>query len=185
MNILKFPNFISSVEAEEMSRWVLENKEKSFFKPANMGGIRLTTRYSTSEYFNYPKIVLSIREKIINLFNLQEEERLNLKPDFKNGIVASCAFPGDTCFVHIDPIWHGKYNTLHCNVITQSPDKGGDLILDGFIEPMRELELSCYLVSRIPHGTTLVQGKKERLMWVFGFCIDNEKWEKAIRLNKG
>jgi hypothetical protein len=176
MNLIRIPNFISCEEAQEMSSWVLNNKEKNFFNDANMGGIRLTTRYSNHDNFEYPTVVLGIRKKIIEMFDLHEEEMFNIKPPFKNGIVASCALPGDTCYQHIDPVWHQGFNTLHCNVITQSPDKGGDLILDGVVEPMKELELCCYLVSKTTHGTNLVEGNKKRIMWVFGFCIDDDKW---------
>jgi hypothetical protein len=180
MNLLRFSNFISCEEAQEMSSWVLKNKENKFFNNANMGGIRLTTRYSNHDIFEYPSVVLDIRNRIISLLDLHEEESFNIKPPFKNGVVASCAFPGDTCYEHIDPVWHQGFNTLHCNVITQSPDRGGDLVLNGIIEPMNELELCCYLVSKTFHSTTLVEGKKERIMWVFGFCIDDEKWGALV-----
>lgn len=177
MNLLRFSNFISREEAREMSSWVLSNKENNFFTNANMGGVRLTTRFSSHDSFEYPSIVLSIRKRILNLLDLHEEESFNIKPPFKNGIVASCAFPGDTCYEHVDPIWHQGFNTLHCNVVTQSPDNGGQLILNGVVEPMQELELCCYLVSKVPHSTTLIGGAKERIMWVFGFCVDDNKWK--------
>jgi hypothetical protein len=180
MNLLRFPNFIFCEEAQEMSSWVLQNKNKEFFQDANMKGNRITTRYSTNKEFMYPKLIGKIRNRIIDVLNLYEEENNGIYPPFKNGVVASCAFPGDTCYEHIDPVWHQGFNTLHCNVITQSPDKGGNLILNGIIEPMSELELCCYLVSRTAHSTTLIEGNKERIMWVFGFCIDNEKWEALI-----
>lgn len=177
MNLLRFSNFISREEAREMSSWVLSNKENNFFTDANMGGLRLTTRYSNHDVFEYPSVALNIRKRIVETLYLREEESFNIKPPFKNGIVASCAFSGDTCYEHIDPVWHQGFNTLHCNVITQSPDKGGDLLLSGINEPMQELELCCYLVSKIPHSTTLIEGNKERIMWVFGFCINDEKWK--------
>ena len=145
-----------------------------------MGGVRVTTRYSDHNSFTYPDVVFNVRKRIVETLNLHEEESFKFYPPFKNGIVSSCAFPGDTCYEHTDPVWHHGFNTLHCNVITQSPDKGGDLLLDGIIEPMKELELCCYLVSKTPHSTTLIEGNKERIMWVFGFCIDDEKWKMLI-----
>lgn len=176
MSLLRFPNFISIEEAKEMASWILQNKNKNFFADANMNGVRLTTRYSNHNSFEYPDVVLNIRKKIVVMLNLHEEEDFNIKPPFKDGVVASCAFPGDTCYEHLDPVWHLGFNTLHCNVIVQTPDKGGDLILNNILEPMKERELCCYLVSKDSHSTTLVEGKKERLMWVFAFCVDDEKW---------
>ena len=180
-NLLKFSNFISLNETQELSNWILKNKNKEFFKDANMKGKRITTRYSTNLNFEYPKIVKKIRNKIINLLNLHEEEVNKTYPPFKDGVVASCAFEGDTCFEHIDPIWFEGFNTLHCNIITQASEKGGDLILNGVLEKMNERELNCYLVSKLPHSTNLVEGSKERLMWVFGFCIKEDKWNKLVK----
>jgi hypothetical protein len=177
--VLRFSNFISCAESKELSNWTLENKHKKFFKDAGMRGCRITTRYSTEMDFKYPEIVKDIRNRIVDLMGLHEEETAGIYPHFKDGVVASCAFSGDTCYEHIDPVWHDGFNTMHCNVITQSPESGGDLVLGGKYEPMNENELVCYLVSKTPHETTLIQGKKERLMWVFGFCIKDEKWNET------
>jgi hypothetical protein len=179
--ILRFPNFITSEESKNLSNWILENKHKKFFKDANMLGKRITTRYSLHKDFEYPETVKCIRKKIVNLLSLHEEESAGIYPPFKNGAVASCAFPGDTCYEHIDQVWHDGFNTLHCNVITQSPESGGDLILNGVVEPMREKELICYLVSKSPHKTNMVEGVKERLMWIFGFCITNKAWNNITQ----
>jgi hypothetical protein len=179
-NLLRFSNFISLNESQELSNWILQNKDKEIFKDANMEGKRITTRYSTDINFEYPKIVKDIRNKIIDLLDLREEEDNKIYPPFKDGVVASCAFAGDTCYEHIDPIWHNGFHTLHCNIITQAPKKGGNLILNGVLEQMNERELNCYLVSKLPHSTNLVSGSKERLMWVFGFCIQEDKWNKLV-----
>jgi hypothetical protein len=180
MNLLRFPNFISDSEAQELSNWILQNKNTEIFQDANMKGNRVTTRYSTNKEFTYPKVVKEIRTRIVNLLNLCEEERNGIYPPFKDGVVASCAFPGDTCYEHIDPTWYDGFYTMHCNVITQAPNNGGDLILNSVIEPMKEKELVCYLVSKLPHSTTLIEGTKERLMWVFGFCVRNDKWSNLF-----
>jgi len=158
----------------------LENKDKKIFQDANMKGNRITTRYSTDISFEYPKIVQNIRNRIIDLLNLREEEDNKIYPPFKDGAVASCAFSGDTCYEHTDPVWHQGFNTMHCNIITQAPESGGNLILNGTLEQINERELICYLVSKCPHATTLVEGSKERLMWVFGFCIQDGKWDRLI-----
>jgi hypothetical protein len=179
-NLLKFSDFISLNEAQELSNWTLQNKDQKFFKDAEMGGKRITTRFSTDINFEYPKIVKDIRNKIIDLLDLREQEENKIYPPFKDGAVASCAFEGDTCFEHIDPVWHKGFHTMHCNIITQTPKKGGNLILNGVLEQMNERELNCYLVSRLSHGTDLVEGSKERLMWVFGFCIQEDKWNKLV-----
>ena len=180
MNIVCFPNFISVQEAQEMSNWILENNQRAFFKDANMGGIRKTTRYTDGENFEYPNIVKHVREKIVNFLSLNKSELLGLIPPFKNGIVASCAFPGDICYSHVDPVWINGYHTLHCNILTQEPEDGGYLILNNQTKIMKERELVCYLVSKTMHETTKIFGDKLRLMWIFGFCITQQQWECIV-----
>jgi hypothetical protein len=184
VNVVKIPNFISLKEATILTDWVLANQNEDFFRYADMGGIRKTTRFSTDKHFDYPKESLEIRKQIISKFNLEENEKKNLYPPFKNGIVASCAYDTDTCYEHVDPEWHEGLDTLHCNIITQSPDEGGEVIVGGQKHHMVERELFCYRVSKIEHEVLKINTKKPRVMWVFGFCISEERWKQIIDFNK-
>ena len=181
MDVVRLNNFISEEDSKILSNWILNNSHKSFFKNANMGGNRKTTRYSTDENFSYPKEALNIRKKIINKFNLQEKERHSIYPPFKDGIVASFAEDNDTCYEHIDPVWVENYETLHCNIITQAPDQGGELIINKNKYIMKENELFCYQVSKNNHEVLKIKSKKPRLMWVFGFCVNKEQWKNVTR----
>jgi hypothetical protein len=180
MLVSRISNFISDIESLTLSNWILSNKDKDFFKDANMGGNRKTTRYSDANKFTFPPEALKIREKIINTFSLTENEKRSLIPPFKQGIVASYAENEDTCFEHLDPVWFDGLDTLHCNIITQSPEKGGEVIIDGQEFIMKERELFCYRVSKNKHQVLKVDSKKPRLMWIFGFCILPEQWERNI-----
>jgi len=176
MNVYRIENFISKKDSKILSKWILDNSHKSFFKSANMGGNRKTTRYSTDENFLYPKEVLDIRKKIIDKLNLQENEIKNIYPPFKDGIVASYAEDNDTCYEHTDPVWVEGYETLHCNIITQAPDQGGEVVINKNKYIMKENELFCYRVSKSSHKVLEVKSKKPRLMWIFGFCVNEEQW---------
>ena len=176
MEVVRIENFISKKESKILSNWILNNSHQPFFKNANMGGNRKTTRYSTNENFFYPEESLNIRKKIINKFNLQENEIHNIYPPFKNGIVASFAENNDTCYSHIDPIWKKNYETLHCNIVTQTPEEGGELIINKNKYIMKKNELFCYRVSKNNHEVLKIKSKKPRLMWIFGFCVNEKQW---------
>ena len=181
MDVVRIDNFISKENSKILSNWILDNSHKSFFKNANMGGNRKTTRYSTDENFSYPEEALNVRKKIIDTFNLNKNEMDNIYPPFKNGIVASFAEDNDTCYEHIDPVWVENYETLHCNIITQAPDQGGELIINKNKYIMKENELFCYQVSKNNHEVLKIKSKKPRLMWVFGFCVNKEQWKNVTR----
>jgi hypothetical protein len=181
---LTISNFVSEQERGTLASWILNNHTQNFFKDAGMGGIRRTTRFSTDANFEYPQEVANIRARIVDLLGLYEEEELNIYPPFKDGAVASIAYIGDTCFEHFDPVWYPGYNTLHCNVIVQAPDSGGELVLNGVPHEMKQTDLFCYLVSKHLHGTTKVIGDKHRLMFVFGFCVKDDKWENLVEKHR-
>lgn len=178
MTVVKSPEFITAYEASVLSEWVLANHSSPYFSDANMGGSRKTTRYTPSADFAYPKEALNIRKRIVRLLGLEDNETYGIYPPFKDGIVASYAPPGDSCYEHTDPVWHKGFHTLHCNVLSQAPSDGGYVFVNGEKHVMQERELFCYLVSRDLHQITEVLGNKPRLMWVFGFCITDDDWRR-------
>jgi hypothetical protein len=177
MNAVRVPDFVTSGEAQALTDWVLRNHDKPHFLDADMGGSRKTTRYKLEANFDYPAEALAIRQRVVKLLGEPETEKFGVRPPFKDGIVASYAPPGDTCYEHKDPEWAVGFHTLHCNVLSQAPEGGGVVIIEGGQHEMRERELFCYLVSRDRHEITEVLGSKARCMWVFCFCITDDDWE--------
>jgi len=166
--------FLNKKECDVLSKWIVDNKHNSFFKNAEMGGIRLTTRYSDG--FIFPKEAYKIKEKIINKLKIKD---FNL-PGFKDGMVASYASPGDTCYDHKDPVWKENTITLHCN-IKLSDNLGGNPIIDNEKIYLEKGDMWSYPVSEVMHGSDLVTGTVPRTMWVFGFCITREDLIKLLK----
>jgi hypothetical protein len=170
-----YKNFLTEKECDILSKWILENKDKSFFKDAGMNGIRLTTRYSNDNEFVFPKESYKIKEKIINKLKIKN---FNL-PHFKDGMVASYAEPGDTCFNHKDPVWKKSTKTLHCN-IKLSDNTGGNPIIEDKKLNLKKGDMWIYPVSDVIHGSDLVTGTISRTIWVFGFCITQEDYDRLF-----
>jgi hypothetical protein len=165
------PNFVSSSECTELSSWITHNHHN--FVDANMNGIRKTTRY-LNEDTEFPQIALEIRERLKNYLDLEDM----IKPPFTKGMVASYAEPGDTCYEHTDPVWCENHYTMHCNVIVQKPEGGGNVTIEGKEFNMPEGDIICYYVSDLKHSVTEVIGSKNRLMWIFAFCVEKDLNEK-------
>jgi len=155
-------NFLSEVECTLLNKWIVDNKNKDFFKDANMNGKRVTTRYS--ENVPFPKDVFSIKERLINLLQLPEVKH----PPFYEGMIASYAYVGDTLYTHKDPVWEDGLKTLHCNVVL-SDSEGGLPIIENEVLNIKKGDMWCYLVSDVSHSCSPVIGKIPRTMWVFGF----------------
>ena len=165
------PNFVSSNECAELTSWI--NSNHNNFVDARMGGIRKTTRY-IKDGIKFPQIALEIRERLKNHLDLEDM----IRPPFAKGMVASYAEPGDTCYEHIDPVWCEGHYTMHCNVIVQKPESGGNVVIEGQEFDMPEGDIICYYVSNLKHSVTEVMGSKNRLMWIFAFCVQEDLNEK-------
>ena len=163
-NIIK--NFVSKEEQKKLAEWIINNKDTPrLFKDAGMKGNRITTRYSKD--FSFPPVAYNIQERIIDQLKLK-----NFKlPKYHHGIVASYAGENDTVYEHRDPQWYPPYETLHCNLMVQKPVAGGHPIINKEKIEVEERDLWCYYVSKVPHGSSKISGKKPRFMYVFGFCV--------------
>ena len=162
-----FKNFLSEQECSDLNKWILDNKDKSFFKDAGMNGTRVTTRYS--ENVPFPKNVFFIKKKLIDRLQLIEVKH----PPFCEGMVASYAPVGDILYMHKDPIWEEGFKTLHCNVVL-SDSEGGFPIIEDEVLKIKKGDMWCYLVSDVYHSCSIVTGSIPRTMWIFGFLINTQ-----------
>lgn len=171
------PITLLDVDRRCMKAWIESNVASGCFQDANMGGARLTTRYTDGVQFDFPEVAYQVRSRLSRELGFG----LNPTPGFKDGMVASYARPGDTCYAHKDPRWHSGFYTVHCNVILSAPEEGGELVAEGERYEMPEGGFICYPVSEVMHETLLVKGTKPRLMWVFGFCVPPEQYLETVR----
>ncbi len=176
-----YPKFsLSSGEIRELLSWILNAENSGLFADAMMGGKRTTTRIKKCGSFAFPDAAIQLRQRIAKVLGFPEFPA----PEFNQGMVASYAFPGDTCFSHTDPRWHDGLWTVHCNVILSAPEKGGDLLVNGKHYGMPLGQPICYPVSELAHETLEVLGVKPRVMWVFGYCVPPEIYENARKANQ-
>jgi hypothetical protein len=81
--------FASATHCSALARWITEHLHCPFFRDANMKGNRLTTRYS-HDGFQFPKESYELQSSIASSI-----AEFNVRPiPFKDGMVASCAYPG-------------------------------------------------------------------------------------------
>lgn len=181
-------NFLFDDEIEILNNWTNKNWRNPYFKDANMDennpGSRFTTRMENdmianeSEFIiNYPKECYNIQNRIKQFFNLYECPH---PPSFYNGIVNGIGFSPGLIEEHIDPIYIEGTNTLHCNVITNNCISGGITIIEGKEFPVEEGDLLMYVVSKHLHKVTNIVGNANRILWVFGFCVEDEKLEEIF-----
>lgn len=181
-------NFLFQDEIHALNNWTLNNWQNDYFEDAcmdsNNPGSRFTTRMNnelvareTGIVINYPKECYNIKERIKKFFNLYNYRH---PPSFYDGIVNGIGFSPGLIEDHIDPVYINGTNTLHCNVITKNCISGGITFIEGKPFPVDEGDLLMYVVSKHSHKVTNIVGDVNRILWVFGFCVDDEKLEEIF-----
>ena len=179
MRIDIYPNFATQEEIIALNEWVelgVKNKwlddgidEKGPIKN------RLTSRMYSYRY-EYPQIVRDLSDRIrkfvgIDLYPLIEGHG-------RDGVVVSYTLPGGDVYKHKDPSGMGMA-TLRCNILTQAPEAGCQLYVDGTPVNFNVGDLHCYLVSEHYHWATPVEGNTPRIMWMFGAHVPAEDWNSG------
>tara|TARA_B100001094_G_scaffold327296_1_gene385165 strand:+ start:38153 stop:38740 length:588 start_codon:yes stop_codon:yes gene_type:complete len=178
-------NFLFEDDVKELNQWTLRNNHLHYFKDACMDpdnhGTRFTTRRCNEEIagdIDYPKSAYVIQKRIINYFHL---EGYKSPPSYSHGIVTGIGYDGGRIENHIDPTYYPDTKTVHFNAITQQAEEGGHTIIDGVeYKNVNPTDLLIYQVSELHHEVTSTKGNTPRILWVFGFCLDNEKIEEIF-----
>ncbi len=180
--------FCSEKEKTVLNDWTFSHHKEPYFQDANMDlygeKTRLTTRFFDQDEYdlyapilNYPIEAYNVRERITEYFDLYSYPH---PQTFKDGIVTGIGFEEGSICDHIDPTYYDGLHTLHCNVVTQNSERGGVTIIDGIEHKVNDGDLLCYVVSKHNHEVTKIEGNKNRILWVFGFCIDDYKLDQMF-----
>lgn len=177
--------FISNQEIDLLNLWSINNFEKNRhqYHDPHMDDYHEETRFTTrlgnsedhskKEYqINYPQVAFDIQDRIIDLFRM---DGVKTPPSYFNGIVNGIGFENGSICKHVDPTYYEGTETMHCNIITQKAESGGVTIIENVEYDIDEGDLLCYIVSKQYHEVTQTTGKRNRILWVFGFCINQEK----------
>lgn len=180
-------NFISNDTIKVLNEWALNkvySKPKIFYDACMGSGGLDRTRLSTRVFFqinhtnfnlnniiNYPDEALELRVKIAQYFNLKNYK----DPPYCNGIICGIGYNNGDIKEHTDPVYYDDTYTLHCNAITQAADEGGITIIEGIPYPTKPNDILIYPVSKVKHKVTTIKGNTARILWVFGYCINDER----------
>lgn len=177
--------FLSKEECDLLNQWVnvgiisgwLDKGHHFQNSPTHMRTRFTDTRLTTRMYgqrFNTPPEILAISKKVrcfvgVDTYPLVFGEG-------KDGIVVSCTFSGGKLLDHVDLRKYHDLAILRCNVLTQKPEVGGILHIEGKPVETEVGDLHCYLASEHAHNVSTVGGNTPRIMWMFGACVPSEAW---------
>jgi hypothetical protein len=173
-----FQNFLSEDEIKSLNSWCMNNYTKNFFQDPRMDPnhqrTRLTTRGSgeRNAKIDYPKEAYNIKRRLIDRLNLKRP--LHPEPFYK-GIVNGIGFEKGSIYKHKDPVYFSGTYTLHCNFITQKSIEGGVTFIKEVPYDVNEGDCLSYIVSHQEHEVSAIVGKVPRILWCYGFCINEDE----------
>jgi hypothetical protein len=180
-NVIRKKHFITPVQCDGLNTWVnqaIQNRWlDSGIDSVGMCKNRLTTRLYGNR-FEYPQIVHSVFDQITEALALHNLSK-SVAGGGRDGVVVSCTYRGGDVYQHTDPM-EDECHVLRCNVITQGADSGAKLYIDNEHIDVEVGELHCYLPSALPHYVTAVQGQTPRIMWMFGYKCDKERFDQLL-----
>lgn len=167
-------NFLSKEKCDSLNKAAMLGVEKGWVdKGISRKKFDYPLRYTSRIHMKdneYPKEVLDISNKIREFCGIDQYPII--EGHGKNGAVVSVTFNGGDTYEHNDPRSEcGLYATYRCNVLTQKPNFGGVLFVNGKEIQLEEGDLHCYFASEVKHYVTTTTGDIPRILWMFGAHI--------------
>jgi len=156
----KINNFITEEERITLVKWAYSNNENMTVNP--MGPFR---QYCKIQNSKNNELALTIENRINNKFSLEKKGFIE-EPSL--GSILSVINPGGFVHTHKDEGPQHRFN-----LIVQLPTTGGKPIYDDSLLSVKERDLLYYRPDLFFHGTTMVQGEKDRIVISYG-------WSKKI-----
>ena len=185
--VLLVRNFITPEECAALKSWAVENSSeqfvdgisgnwdtKEFIRVKN----RLTNRM-VGNNISYPDLVSSIQNRLRETFPLIKDAEV-IKYHGKDGVVVSITYDTGDVYRHKDPaVNHQVLDTVavRFNILASKAENGGIIHVEDKTYDLNEGDLMAYLVSEYYHSVETCSGNNPRILFMFGFCINQEAWE--------
>jgi hypothetical protein len=181
MRIYLYPGFATYEEINLLNNWVELGVKQKWLDLGISKGVQCTNRLTSRFYgdrFEYPEAAYTLYNRINKTLGLDAYPPI--LGHGKNGIVVSYTMNGGDVYKHKDPKSAAGLATLRCNILTQKPDAGCQLYIEGHPIKLNVGDLHCYLASEHEHWATPVEGDTPRIMWMFGAHVPADDWNNNI-----
>jgi hypothetical protein len=157
-------DFISIEEQLFLREWGLRNEE--YLIPNPTGPYR--KRSPLNELNDYPELLIELRERLLDLEGLRDDENILIADDQDMVTVQRNrgSIPN-----HMDKDKKEGYSIRRYNIFISLPEKGGLPIYGGEVLEVKERCILRVDAGLIPHSTIPNEGDNPRIMLSYGFHI--------------
>lgn len=180
MRVDVIKGFLPEADCIELNAWTEHAAKNGLLSTGltrnGLTNNRLTSRLNSFKYV-YPQLVIDTSNKVREFVGVSEYPLIT--GHGRDGVVVSYTTNGGDVYKHRDPSSQTDPNlgTLRCNILTQKPEAGGELYVEGRKIELEVGDLHCYMVSKYHHWATPVVGNTARIMWMFGAHVPEQAWE--------
>jgi hypothetical protein len=183
--VIVIRNFATSEEVQILKDWQTKAVEEGQFvdgitgdwdkKEFSITKKRLTNRMSQN--INYPDIVGTLQHRIRQTFPILKTVPV-IEGHGKDGVVVSVTYNDGDVYKHKDPSVGEGVVGLRCNILASKAESGGTVHVEDKTYDLNESDMMCYLVTELYHSVDVCYGDNPRTLFMFGFVVDKEAWEK-------
>lgn len=183
-NVIIIRNFATPEEVQILKDWsrqavidgqfvdgITGNWDKKEFSTTKK---RLTNRMSKN--INYPDLVRTLQDRIRATFPVLLDAPV-IDGHGRDGVVVSITYNDGDVYKHKDPSVGEGVVGLRCNILASKAQSGGAIHVEDKTYDLNEGDLMAYLVSEYYHSVETCSGNNPRILFMFGFCINQEAWE--------
>jgi hypothetical protein len=157
-------DFITAEERQVLCAWAAEMFP--FLKPNRHGKERFYQQVQNLPVIPYTYHL--VRQRVEQWLGVQECDR---EPEV--GWFLGSIGEGGFVHEHIDRAPPAKRH-LRGNLFIQTPESGGEPVINGVVQPFRERMLLCFFPSELRHRSEPVQGPVRRITCSFGYVVPTE-----------
>jgi hypothetical protein len=186
-NVIVIRNFASAEEVQILKDWQLKAVEEGQFVDGLTGNWdtkefsktkkRLTNRMSQN--INYPELVKTLQDRIRQTVSLTANAPV-IEGHGKDGVVVSVTYNDGDVYKHKDPSVGEGVVGLRCNILASKAEIGGTIHVEDKTYDLNEGDMMCYLVTEYYHSVDVCHGNNPRTLFMFGFVVDKNTWEKQL-----
>jgi hypothetical protein len=168
--LMFLPHIVSADERGQLQTIAEDYLATGVLQPNPAGPKRYRVKMYGTEHCT--PFITSLAERIKTRLGLNEYE-----VDEHLGWVISLIQPGGFLHTHIDDFSHYDRNSvrhLRCNIMVARENDSYDPFVENMIMKIPECCMWAFFASESVHGTQLVTGSTDRIVYQFGFAVPSD-----------
>lgn len=176
MRIETTKNFLTPQECDRLNTITQYGHDNGMMTLGLNTNLRYTSRIDTSLY-TYPQDVFDLAARVRTYCGVSAYPIITGQGS--DAIVTNYMPTGADIFSYTSLRNSDGAGQFWAFIVTQAPDDGGMLQLNGTPFPVEAGELYCYMTSETEQYTTPVVGPTTRICWMFGNWVPPADWENG------